>query len=64
MYILYEYYYIQRFENFFILLQFLKGIRFKYNSLICDEFIKMELELRRFENFIVLDLLCNIIYFY
>lgn len=64
MYILYEYYYIQRFENFFILLQFLKGIRFKYNLLICDEFIKMELELRRFENFIVLDLLCNIIYFY
>lgn len=64
MYILYVYYYIQRFENFFILLQFLKGIRFKYNLLICDEFIKMELELRRFENFIVLDLLCNIIYFY
>lgn len=64
MYILYEYYYIQRFENFFILLQFLKGIRFKYNLLICDEFIKMELELRRFEYFIVLDLLCNIIYFY
>lgn len=42
----------------------LKGIRLKYNSLTCDEFIKMEPELRRFENLTALDLSCNTIHLY
>lgn len=64
MHISHEYYHIQRLENFSTSLQSLKGIRLKYNSLTCDEFIKMEPELRRFENLTALDLSCNTIHLY
>ncbi|XP_048764168.2 leucine-rich repeat-containing protein 14-like [Ostrea edulis] len=42
----------------------LKGIRLKYNSLTCDEFMKMEPELRKFQNLTALDLSCNTIHLY
>lgn len=44
--------------------QSLKGIRLKYNSLTCDEFITMEPELRKFQNLTALDLSCNTIHLY